>query len=242
MRRISKHIALFLAASLTISLAACTSASTASSAASASTSSVTSSELRPLDEYDTAATLRPLDSFEVSGDMADGTYSVGIEADGVEEHEGGYNVTATLYAYDQYDAEKVGALKAGDTILLHSDGDLTEMRVTTLETSESGLVTINGGVEEGGMYLMPEDDAYRTLTMNDYPVYYEVGTVSLPLSDELIFTDGSQSVDSQDAVTQNGASSFAEVLSGDETGFTCYNTKIKVENGEVVEITRIWVP
>ena len=54
------------------------------------------------------------------------------------------------------------------------------------------LVTINGGMEEQyGLDLKLEDDAYRTMTFDDYPVYYEMGEKTMPLAGGVVLKDSS---------------------------------------------------
>ena len=55
--------------------------------------------------------------------------------------------------------------------------------------SETGSVQINGGIENDGIDLMEDDGLYRTVTLDDYPVYYSVGKVTLPLSEDVTFED-----------------------------------------------------
>ena len=44
------------------------------------------------------------------------------------------------------------------------------------KNDEYHLVSINGGMEEQyGLDLLLDDDTYRTMTFDDYPVYYEMG-------------------------------------------------------------------
>ena len=54
------------------------------------------------------------------------------------------------------------------------------------------LVSINGGMEEqDGLDLLLDDDTYRTMTFDDYPVYYEMGEKTLPLAEDVVLKDSS---------------------------------------------------
>ncbi|MFR5373238.1 MAG: hypothetical protein ACLTGJ_06775 [Faecalibacterium prausnitzii] len=55
------------------------------------------------------------------------------------------------------------------------------MTVEKIEKNEdNGTVSINGGIEEGGVDLWRSGDVYRTVTYDDYPVYYMMGELVLP--------------------------------------------------------------
>lgn len=213
--------------------------------------------------------LEPLESFTVSKDgealttkimpdgtvttvavIQDGTYAANIGSDGVVTVEYGedtttlHSYTLQLYAYDIYNMAAVEKLKVGDTISTHT-GDGEETREVVIETIEAadGLVTINGGVEEGGMNLLSENGTYRTLLMDNYPVYYPIGgEVSLTLASGVTLRDSS--VNGIDVAVTNGDAAVAEAVSADESGvgFGYGNTTITVQDGQIVEITRVWVP
>lgn len=175
--------------------------------------------------------------------MEDGIYAASIQ--GVEKTDNGYQLTAVLAGYDQYDMVDVSNLKPGDIIITHTMGgsaDSTEeITVETVENSD-GIITINGGIEEGGLYLKEEDTVYRTMEMDDYPGYYAVGTTDpIKLADDVVFSDGTADFGAEPVETV-GAEAAAEKISAGETSLTYYNTTIRVESGEVAEITAVWVP
>ena len=51
------------------------------------------------------------------------------------------------------------------------------------------------GIEEGGVDLWRSGDIYRTVTYDDYPVYYMMGELVLPVDDSVTISDSSASVD-----------------------------------------------
>lgn len=269
MKRINKPL-LVLSAALLVSLTACGgSSSSASASASASASSApASSAVSSAASTSEANTLTPQPTFTVSEEseylttritpdgtiavvatLDDGSYAASIQ-NGVtvtDEYDGNtttlHGCALQLYTYDLYDAAAVDALQVGDTITTHT-GDGEETRDVTVEKLEAsdGFVTINGGVEEGGMYLVSEGGAYRTLTMDDYPVFYPVGgTVSLALAPDVTLSDSSAEYGAEPVVT-SGAEAVAQAIAGDTVGFSCYNTSVTVKDGQIVAITRAWVP
>lgn len=238
-----KYYALLAAAALCVGLTACGGSASSSGASSAAASSqAASSQASSAASAEQTEAVQPLESFTVADPMEDGDYAAGFSADSAEEHEGGYQLTAELYAHDQYDMADVSGLAEGSVIRTHTGSDETQdVTVEKLETGEDGTVTINGGVEEGGMYLTPEDTVYRTLTMDDYPVYYSAGKVTVSLAADVIMNDSSADPQAE-TVTTEGDAAVAEAIAADETGFTCYNTSITITGGEVTQINRVWVP
>lgn len=242
-----RHSMLFLAAALAVGLSACGGAasSTASSAAAApSSSAAMSSELRPIDEFDTPGTVRPAEEYTAKDLMENSvTWPASFETTAAKDVDGHYVLDATYYAYDFYDKEKIEALQSGDKLLAHdTDAKLQEVVIKTIEIAD-GYVTINGGIDEGGMELKEENGWYRTLTMDDHPVYYEVQELSLWLSPDVVLNDSSADFEAE-AVTTTGDDAVAAAIAADETGagFSCYNTRLTVQKGEITQIDRVWIP
>ena len=140
--------------------------------AAASTASTTSSEAQKTEVH-------PMQGVLLSDPLSDGTYHISFESDKVWVGERKNTINnAVVYDYDRYTAADIEALSEGDTIITHLNGteEITALTVESVER-ENNYVTINGGIEEGGIDLCKEDDHYRTLTWDDYPAYYEVGVV-----------------------------------------------------------------
>lgn len=98
------------------------------------------------------------------------------------------SLTAKIFSYDLYKKEDVENLAVGDKITLHEEGaawnQFVTVAVKSIEKNDQyHLVSINGGMEEqDGLDLLLDDDTYRTMTFDDYPVYYEMGEKTLPLA------------------------------------------------------------
>ena len=155
-------------------------------------------------------------------------------------------VTLTAYSYDGYLKEDIDALEVGGKIITHEDGaqanQLAEVVVNKIDRdAASGYVTINGGIEEGGMELALDHDVYRTITMDDYPVYYEVGQLTLPLAEDAELHDSSADPHAGDTVT-TGAADVETALNAQDSCWTAYNTKVTVTDGQVSSIECVWVP
>ena len=156
-------------------------------------------------------------------------------------------LTAKVFGYDIYKKEEIEKLAVGDKIAFHEEGAAQDQCVITEVKSierndQHHLVSINGGMEQpGGLDLKLEDDAYRTMTFDDYPVYYEMGEKTLPLAEDVVLKDSSADPQAE-AVETTGASAVAAAINADPDNWTVYNTTLVVQGGKVQEVRRIWVP
>ena len=224
---------------LGITMAGCgTSGSTAGSAA-ASTTSTTSSEAQKTE-------VQPMQGVLLSEPLPDGTYHISFESDKVWVGERKNTINdAVVYDYDRYTAPEIEALREGDTIATHLNGteEITALTVENIER-ENNYVTINGGIEEGGIDLCKEDDYYRTLTWDDFPVYYEVGVAKqLVMADDIELSDGAADFEA-DPVIVKGDRAVCDAMSNEEDGYgwNAGNTTVTIQNGEMTHVDRIWVP
>ena len=214
-----------------------TAGSTASSGTAASSEAVPASSRVQED-----GTVEPIE-VTTEDDLKNATsaYQVAASIDGVKDGQ----VTLTAYSYDAYEQADIDALEVGGKLITHDEGaqasQLAEVEVKSIEKdTENGYVTINGGVEEGGVELCLDHDVYRTITMDDYPVYYEVGRLTLPLAEDAELRDSSADPQASETVT-SGAADVETALNAD-TDWTPNNTKVTVTDGAVSRIVRIWVP
>lgn len=224
---------------LGITMAGCgTPGSTAGSAA-ASATSTTSSEAQKTE-------VQPMQGVLLSEPLPDGTYHISFESDKVWVGERKNTINdAVVYDYDRYTAPEIEALREGDTIATHLNGteEITALTVESIER-ENDYVTINGGIEEGGIDLCKEDDYYRTLTWDDFPVYYEVGVAKqLVMADDIELSDGAADFEA-DPVIVKGDRAVCDAMSNEEDGYgwNAGNTTVTIQNGEMTHVDRIWVP
>ena len=175
------------------------------------------------------AVVKPLYPLETAQDaLADGGYSVSFTADDLIKTDGGYKLTVEVYEYDRYEMEAIDNLANGSKIQFCNK----EITVDKVE-KETGFIQINGGIENDGIELMEEDGLYRTVTVDDYPVYYSVGKVTIPLSDDVTFEDQAGSEQESD---------LPNAIENSDISFTCNNTVITVRQEQIVQIIRYWVP
>ena len=156
-------------------------------------------------------------------------------------------LTAKVFGYDIYKKEEIENLAVGDKITFHEEGAAWNQLVTVVVESiekndQYHLVTINGGIEEQyGLDLKLEEDVYRTMTFDDYPLYYEMGEKTMPLAEDVVLKDSSADPQAE-AVETTGADAVAAAINADPDNWTTYNTTLVVQGGKVLEVRRIWVP
>lgn len=165
------------------------------------------------------------------------TLSVSLaEGDVYLDDTGVLRMKLTVYDYDRYGAADIAALRVGDTITI----DAENVVVKTLNVDEYGTVDINGGLSGDGYSLTTNDDAtYHRLLENDSRDYHELGTITVPVDESLVYTDMSQP-DKEPKVYVSG--DFLAPDNGIDYGFYPQNTTIRLENGRAVEMTRVFVP
>lgn len=157
-------------------------------------------------------------------------------------------LTAKVFGYDIYKKEEIENLAVGDKITFHEEGAAQDQCVTTEVKSierndQHHLVSINGGMEQpGGLDLkLEDDDTYRTMTFDDYPLYYEMGEKTMPLAEDVVLKDSSADPQAE-AVETTGADAVAEAVNAEPDGWMPNNTLVFTEDGTISSIVRIWVP
>lgn len=185
------------------------------------------------------AVVKPLSPLETAQDaLADGGYSVSFTADDLMKTDAGYELTVEVYEYDRYEMEAIDNLESGSKIQF-CNKEITVDKVD--KNSETGFIQINGGIENDGIELMEEDGLYRTVTFDDYPIYYSVGKVTIPLADDITFEDqaGSEQESDQPVVELKD---LPDAIENSDISFGCNNTVITVRQEQIVQIIRHWVP
>ena len=239
MRWNHKIVTLTVLLAIGITMVGCGASSSTAGSTAASTASTTSSEAQKTEVH-------PMQGVLLSDPLSDGTYHISFESDKVWVGERKNTINnAVVYDYDRYTAADIEALSEGDTIITHLNGteEITALIVESVER-ENNYVTINGGIEEGGIDLCKEDDHYRTLTWDDFPAYYEVGVVKqLVMADDIELSDGAADFEA-DPVIVKGDRAVCDAMSNEEDayGWNAGNTTATIQNGEITRADRIWVP
>ena len=142
----------------------------------------------------------------------------------------------TVYTYDLYDMVDIATLNENDVIVRLGE----EVTVTDIERFDTGLVRVNGGEENGGFELISEENTvYYEIGMSDRKAYYELGKVTLPVSDNFVYSD--ESVLDEEAF-EYCYDDFLSNEEGIEYNFTPYNTSVIIQDGEVIAMKKVYIP
>ena len=166
--------------------------------------------------------------------LTDATVAASFGAADISEKDGKTEITLTVYDYDVYDMVDIAQLAIGDTIVV----DGKDMVVASREDKD-GFVTINGGLEQGGVDLTSDDSGvYYAVGMDDAKSYHELGKITVPVAEGFVLTDNSD-LEHPDATY--AASDLAK-LAGESVGFTANNTLATIEHGELTVLARSYTP
>ena len=165
------------------------------------------------------------------------TLAVSFEkGDAYVDETGAMQLNVTVYTYDLYDMVDIATLNVGDTIVIQGN----EVLVESLETLASGLLFINGGMENGGYDFWHDDSGvYFENGFNDVKSYYPLGKATIRVSADFEFVDSS---DLEKGAVTYYPGDFLTDNAGILYNFSPNNTSIVVEGGQVIRMTRIYTP
>ena len=168
--------------------------------------------------------------------LSDSIVSISLEKGGTYLDETGkLNMEFTVYSYDRYDMVDISMLKVGDTLVTHAG----ELEIISLESTGNASISINGGLYENGFDLVTDDDGiFYECGYNDSKNWYEVGKAILPISADFEYHDYSD-LDQGEKVYYAGSFLTDEVS---DYHFTPDSTTIRVENGQIVAMDRVYIP
>ena len=186
-------------------------------------------------QTEAAVTVYPLPDTTMEN-LTDAILSVSLaEGDAYVDDEGIMRMDLTIYSYDRYDMVDIAMLQVGDILASHA-GDV---EVTSLEQQENGTLRINGGLDAGGVDLVTDDSGvYYAMGYNDVKSWYEAGQATIRVSVDFEAYDRAD-LDLGEVVYYPGSFLVGEVTNYD---FTPYNTTVRVEAGQIVELIRSYTP
>ncbi len=188
-----------------------------------------------IDQQEPGVTVHPLPDTTMDN-LDDAILSVSLgEGDAYVDDTGKMQMNVKIYTYDKYDMVDIAQLKEGDIIVTRAG----EVEVQSLEQSESGVLFVNGGLEGGGFDLVTDDcGVYFETGYNDAKNWYEIGEATIRVSADFKGSDNADP-DAGEVVLYPGSFLVGEVT---DYNFTPYNTTIRVEGGQIVEMTRMYTP
>lgn len=189
----------------------------------------------PAARADAAAVIYPLPDATMEN-LTDAILSVSFEAGDVYlDDTGKLQMNVKIYTHDQYDLVDIALLQVGDTLVTHAG----EVAVLSVERMGDGTVSINGGWEADGLSLMThEGGVYYAVSANDAKDWYEIGEATIRVSADFIGYDQAD-LELGEVIFYPGSFLVGEVINYD---FTPYNTTIRVEAGQVMELHRVYMP
>lgn len=187
-------------------------------------------------ETETAVIISPLPNDIDINHLENGTLAVSLEqGDAYVDDTGAMQMDVTVYTYDLYDMIDIANLKEGDTIIIRGQ----EVKVTSLERTDMGLL-INGGLDENGYELRTDESTvWYEIGYSDIKSYYEVGKATIRVSADMNFYDSSD-LDKGEVIYYPG--DFLTDKAGIIYYFVPNNTSIVIEDGMIIEMYRRYTP
>ena len=169
--------------------------------------------------------------------LNDCTVAISLEkGDAYVDDSGKMVMKLKVYTYELYDMVDIATLDVNDTIIRHNE----EVKITEIDRLDTGLIRINGGEESGGFDLVSSDSTvYFEIGANDIKNYYELGEITLPVSDEFEYIDESD-LDSEAKIYYPG--DFLTDDAGILYNFKPSSTKIVIEDGVITKMVKVYNP
>ena len=168
--------------------------------------------------------------------LTDAILSVSLaEGDAYVDDTGKMQMDLKIFSYDQYDMVDIANLKVGDTLIRHSG----EVEVISLEQNERGRIFINGGLDNGGFELVTDEHGiFYEMGYNDHKNWYQIGEATIRVSADFKGIDRAD-LELGEVIIYPGDFLIGAVTNYD---FTPYNTTIRIEAGQIIEMNRRYIP
>ena len=201
----------------------------------AASKAMVSSDTDSTEQPEETHTITPLPDTTMEN-LTDAILSVSLdEGNAYVDDNGRMQMDLKIYTYDKYDMVDIANLKVGDTVVRH----FGEVKVVSKEQNEAGTIFINGGLENGGLDLVTDDcGIFYETGFNDVKNWYEVGSATIRVSADFRGTDKAD-LELGEIILYPGDFLVGAVTNYD---FTPYNTTIRVEAGQIVEMNRAFIP
>ena len=201
----------------------------------AASKAMVSSDTDSTEQPEETHTITPLPDTTMEN-LTDAILSVSLdEGNAYVDDNGRMQMDLKIYTYDTYDMVDIANLKVGDTVVRHYG----EVKVVSKEQSETGTISINGGLENGGFDLVTDDcGIFYETGFNDVKNWYEIGEATIRVSADFKGIDNAD-LEQGEVIIYPGDFLIGAVTNYD---FTPYNTTIRVEDGQIVEMNRVFTP
>ena len=201
----------------------------------AASKAMMSSDTDSTEQPEETHTITPLPDTTMEN-LSDAILSISLdEGDAYVDDSGRMQMDLKIYTYDKYDMVDIANLKVGDTVVRH----FGEVKVVSKEQNEAGTIFINGGLENGGLDLVTDDcGIFYETGFNDVKNWYEIGEATIRVSVDFKGYDNAD-LEQGEVIIYPGDFLIGAVTNYD---FTPYNTTIRVEDCQIVEINRVFIP
>ena len=201
----------------------------------AASKAMVSSDTDSTEQPEETHTITPLPDTTMEN-LTDAILSISLdEGDAYVDDQGRMQMDLKIYTYDKCDMVDIANLKVGDTVVRHSG----EVKVISKEQNEAGTIYINGGLENGGFDLVTDDcGIFYETGFNDVKDWYEIGEATIRVSADFKGIDNAD-LEQGEVIIYPGDFLIGAVTNYD---FTPYNTTIRVEDGQIVEMNRVFIP
>lgn len=188
-------------------------------------------------EESSGKTITPLPSTIDITALNNCSVPVGFEAKNVYLEDGSRLVIRmTVYDSELFDMADIAELEKGDTLVLNGEN----IEVDSVEDNGYGLLSINGGYENGGIWLSTADTGvYYEVQENAARTYYPIGEVILPVDQDFVFRDSS---DPGRAEKVSCAGDLIMDMDGSERVFSPNATIVTIGDGTITGLTIIFAP
>lgn len=170
--------------------------------------------------------------------IENGIYHAYIDDYGINDGDDGLTISAEIFTEDSYDIVDINRMAEGDVIYING----VLLPVNTIDHTDSGIININGGVENNGSALIAVDESncfvYAGIDMERS--YTRHGVTSLSVSDDVKLIDKRDPSGDKEYTGSDAVSTLKDMVN--EFPLFCHDCTILVENGEIVEINRLYRP
>lgn len=167
-------------------------------------------------------------------DTEDGIYHVNLHGEDIKTDEDKLIAKCGIYTEDTYDIVDITMLAEGDAIVV--DGLI--YKVDSIEDKSVGKI-INGGIEEGGVDLQAIDEGNCYM----YQGFDDLRTYTFQFEKEFEIAEGTTFSDSQNSPGEAEIYSYEELADVLKDDFLYQaSATVRIEDGKIVEITRIFRP
>lgn len=180
-------------------------------------------------------TVAPLPA-DISVDALDNcTFAAAFEASDVYVREGDLVISLAPYYTPKYNGADIASLAVGDTLVVGGEN----VAVQSIQQSDN-CISINGGYENDGYDLYPQEDGTYCWTIMDVgSEYVPLEEVTLSVDPDFVFIDNS---DPQSPGLQITAGDFLMAMQNRTDSFTPNATRVRTANGKIVELTKNYMP